>query len=108
MKEKPYASHELYKIASRYRETLKNKKHLITPEDYLFESQIVIIKTAPPILVRPYQWKGEPYRSGLKVVTADGKKLLLNDLSMIEEVLITRFLDDDIQKSLLKYIFPKD
>lgn len=107
MLENPYRGHELYKIAEVYRQKFGQLKQKTTPEDYLFENQLIILRTQPPMVVQPYQWKGEPYKSGLRVRTGDGKRLILEELSIIEQVVIKRLLDEETQKAILKYIYPK-
>lgn len=99
--------HPLFEIAQRYKKVHDRRKNELTAEDRLLENQWFILRTDPPVIVEPLIWSGDPYKSDLIAIMADGKRLKFNE-SYIEGVLVKRFLSESDRGLIAKYLIPKE
>lgn len=106
MIENPYKNHDLYKLSKRYKQIYEKRKQEITDEDIKLKNQIVIIRTQPPILAQPKEWPRGMWKAPLRAETFDGKRIKIDNLDLIENCLIRRFLTENDQALLARYLVP--
>lgn len=101
------SNHPLIEFAKMYRKTYTSRIRVFRVEDFDMSGQLFILKTRPPVLVRPGGWEGEPHKSKLIGFTGDDQELRFEQ-SLIEEPLIKRLLNRDDLRFLARFTIPEE